>query len=164
MKEEITNINLSSIITPDGIVLRWPRKKEEKLAVLDSEYQSAVDNASIKTLIFGDRFPFRYMTDDYGLDYYAAFVGCSAETEASFETVIFLAGKVDEVKAPAICTIESSDGKIAETVRENTESKDQEILKLNSLQSVTSKDIEGGVTYYGIMEENLNTMKKALGY
>ncbi len=136
----------------------------KKLAGLDSEYQSAVDNAPVKTLIFGDRFPFRYMTDDYGLDYYAAFVGCSAETEASFETVIFLAGKVDEVKAPAICTIESSDGKIAETVRENTESKDQEIIKLNSLQSVTSKDIEGGVTYYSIMEENLNTMKKALGY
>ncbi|SNU09913.1 zinc transport system substrate-binding protein [Lachnospiraceae bacterium] len=116
-----------------------------KLAALDQEYQSAVDNAKVKTILFGDRFPFRYMADDYGIDYYAAFVGCSAETEASFETVIFLSGKVDELKLPAICTIENSDQKIANTIKDNTTAKDQEIIAFNSLQSTTSKNVEEGV-------------------
>ena len=134
-----------------------------KLAELDQEYQSAVDNAKVKTILFGDRFPFRYMADDYGIDYYAAFVGCSAETEASFETVIFLSGKVDELKLPAICTIENSDQKIANTIKDNTTSKDQEIIAFNSLQSTTSKNVEEGVTYIGAMEDNLQAMKNALG-
>ena len=134
-----------------------------KLAELDQEYQSAVDNAKVKTILFGDRFPFRYMADDYGIDYYAAFVGCSAETEASFETVIFLSGKVDELKLPAICTIENSDQKIANTIKDNTTSKDQEIIAFNSLQSTTSKNVEEGATYIGAMEDNLQAMKNALG-
>ena len=134
-----------------------------KLAELDQEYQSAVDNAKVKTILFGDRFPFRYMADDYGIDYYAAFVGCSAETEASFETVIFLSGKVDELKLPAICTIENSDQKIANTIKENTTSKDQEIIAFNSLQSTTSKNVEEGATYIGAMEDNLQALKNALG-
>ena len=134
-----------------------------KLAELDQEYQSAVDNAKVKTILFGDRFPFRYMADDYGIDYYAAFVGCSAETEASFETVIFLSGKVDELKLPAICTIENSDQKIANTIKDNTTSKDQEIIAFNSLQSTTSKNVEEGATYIGAMEDNLQALKNALG-
>jgi zinc transport system substrate-binding protein len=134
-----------------------------KLAALDQEYQSAVDNAKVKTILFGDRFPFRYMADDYGIDYYAAFVGCSAETEASFETVIFLSGKVDELKLPAICTIENSDQKIANTIKDNTTAKDQEIIAFNSLQSTTSKNVEEGATYIGAMEDNLQAMKNALG-
>ena len=103
------------------------------------------------------------MADDYGIDYYAAFVGCSAETEASFETVIFLSGKVDELKLPAICTIENSDQKIANTIKDNTTSKDQEIIAFNSLQSTTSKNVEEGATYIGAMEDNLQAMKNALG-
>ena len=134
-----------------------------KLAELDSEYQSTVDSAKVKTILFGDRFPFRYMADDYGLEYYAAFVGCSAETEASFDTVIFLSGKVDELKLPAVCTIENSDQKIANTIKENTTAKDQEIISFNSLQSTTSKNVEEGATYIGAMEENLQALKKALG-
>ncbi len=135
----------------------------DKLAALDSEYQTAADNAKVNTILFGDRFPFRYMVDDYNIDYYAAFVGCSAETEASFETVIFLSGKVDELGLPVICTIENSDQKIAETVKKNTESGNQDIISMNSLQAVTSKDIEEGVTYLSAMQENLNSLKKALG-
>lgn len=134
-----------------------------KLAALDQEYQSAVDNAKVKTILFGDRFPFRYMADDYGIDYYAAFAGCSAETEASFETVIFLSGKVDELKLPAICTIENSDQKIANTIKDNTTSKDQEIIAFNSLQSTTLKNVEEGATYIGAMEDNLQVLKNALG-
>ena len=136
---------------------------KSKLAALDKSYQEAVDAADIRTVLFGDRFPFRYMTDDYGLDYYAAFAGCSAETEASFETVIFLADKLDELGLPAVLTIEKSDGKIAETIRDNTVSKDQKILVMDSLQSTTSEDIKNGATYTGAMEDNLEVLKEALG-
>ena len=133
-----------------------------ELANLDSEYKAAVDSASVKTLLFGDRFPFRYLVDDYGLEYYAAFAGCSAESEASFETIVFLSEKTDELGLPAIMTIEGSDQKIAETVKENTSSKDQKILILNSLQSTTSADIENGTTYLSVMTENLEVLKEAL--
>lgn len=134
----------------------------EKLTALDTAYEAAVKEAAVKTLLFGDRFPFRYLADDYGLDYYAAFAGCSAETEASFETIVFLANKVDELGLNAICQIESSDGSIARTVRENTKSRDQEIVSLDSMQSTTSRDVENGASYLGLMEQNLTAMKAAL--
>ncbi|MCR4591515.1 MAG: metal ABC transporter substrate-binding protein [Lachnospiraceae bacterium] len=134
----------------------------EKLADLDKRYTDAVSNASFNTLLFGDRFPFRYLTDDYDLSYYAAFVGCSAETEASFETIMFLAGKTDELSLPAVMTIEGSDHKIAKTIVQNTESKDQEILTMDSMQSTTSKDVENGKTYLSVMEDNLSVLKEAL--
>ncbi len=135
---------------------------DEKLDALDAEYEAVVNSASQKTLLFGDRFPFRYLTDDYDLDYYAAFAGCSAETEASFETITFLAGKVDELGLTSIMTIESGDHKIAETIKENTKTKDQEILTLDSMQSTTSEDVANGATYFSIMESNLEVLKKAL--
>lgn len=134
----------------------------EKLAQLDTEYQTAVDSAAQKTILFGDRFPFRYLVDDYGLSYYAAFVGCSAETEASFETITFLAGKVDELGLKTVLTIEKSDQKIANTVIQNTQSKDQQVLALDSMQSATSKDVSDGITYLSIMESNLGILKEAL--
>ena len=133
-----------------------------KLKDLDAEYSEAVRQASVKTLLFGDRFPFRYLTDDYGLGYYAAFVGCSAETEASFETVVFLANKLDELGLNTILTIENSDGKIAETIKNNSKNADREIMVLDSMQATTSKDIKAGVTYLTIMEKNLEVLKKAL--
>ncbi len=129
---------------------------------LDKEYQAAVDSAAFKTVLFGDRFPFRYMVDDYGLDYYAAFVGCSAESEASFETIKFLADKTDELGIKVILQIESADGKIAETIKNATSSKDQEILTMDSMQSVTAKDVSDGATYLGIMTSNLEVLKQAL--
>ena len=132
------------------------------LASLDSRYQDAVANASQKTLLFGDRFPFRYMVDDYGLKYYAAFAGCSAESEASFETISFLAEKVDELGLKNIMTIENSDQKIAKTIRDNTKDKDQEILSLDSMQSTTSEDVKNGTTYLSVMESNLDVLKKAM--
>lgn len=134
----------------------------ESLKALDADYKAAVDAAGTKTILFGDRFPFRYMVDDYGLIYYAAFVGCSAETEASFETITFLAKKVDELSLPAIFTIEGKDKRIAETIAQNTASKDQKILTLDSMQSVSSGDIKNGTTYMSIMESNLSVLKEAL--
>ena len=135
---------------------------EEKLAALDQEYQTSVEKSRSKTLLFADRFPFRYLIDDYNLTYYAAFAGCSAETDASFETITFLAGKLDELNLPAVLTIENSDQKVAKAVIENTNTKDQKILTLNSMQSVTTKDVEEGTTYLSIMENNLQILKEAL--
>ena len=134
----------------------------KKLAALDAEYQTAVDNATRKTVLFGDRFPFRYLVDDYGLNYYAAFVGCSAETEASFETISFLAKKADELKLPCVLTIEGKHRKIAETIVKNTAPKSQRILTMDSMQSTTSKDVASGTTYLSVMEKNLAVLKEAL--
>ncbi|MCR5250526.1 MAG: metal ABC transporter substrate-binding protein [Lachnospiraceae bacterium] len=135
---------------------------KEKLSELDGQYRAAVEASSVDTLLFGDRFPFRYLVDDYGLSYYAAFAGCSAESEASFETIVFLAEKTDELKLPAIMTIEGKTHRIAETVRDNTASKDQKILTLDSLQSVTSEDVKAGTTYLSVMQSNLEVLKEAL--
>ena len=134
----------------------------KKLSALDAEYQTAVDAASNKTILFGDRFPFRYLVDDYGLRYYAAFVGCSAETEAGFETISFLAKRVDEWKRPCVLTIEGAQHKIAETIVRNTTAKNQRVLTMDSMQSTTSKDVKNGTTYLSVMEKNLSVLKEAL--
>ena len=134
----------------------------EKLDKLDKQYEEAVKEADKKTVVFGDRFPFRYLVDDYGIKYYAAFIGCSAETEASFETITFLAGKLDELKLKTVLTIETSDKQIAKTIINNTKTSDQVILTLDSMQAVTAKDAENGKNYYDIMAANLEVLKEAL--
>lgn len=134
----------------------------DQLAALDAEYQLMVNGARRKTVLFGDRFPFRYLADDYGLDYYAAFVGCSAETEASFETIAFLADKTNELSLPAVMVIDGSDQSIAKAVINNTADKNQKVLMLDSMQSVTGEEIGNGTTYLSVMEENLKVLKEAL--
>lgn len=133
-----------------------------KISELDKDYADAVSAARVKTLIFGDRFPFRYMADDYNLDYYAAFSGCSAETEASFETIVFLADKADKLGVKSIIALDNSDQKIAKTIIENTKDKNQQVLTLNSMQSTTSEDVQNGTSYLDIMKTNLDTIKEAL--
>lgn len=133
-----------------------------RLNALDAEYAKAVAEGTKKTILFGDRFPFRYLADDYGLSYYAAFAGCSAETEASFETIVFLAHKVDELGLGCVLQIESSDGSIARTVIENTAGKNQTPFVLDSMQSMTSEDVKNGVTYLSVMETNLNVLREAV--
>lgn len=135
---------------------------KQRIAELDREYEAAVSAAPHKTVIFGDRFPFRYMTDDYGLQYYAAFAGCSAESEASFDTVIFLARKIDDLGLRIILTIDKSDKKLAKTIAANTKTKKIRILEMDSLQSVTLKDIKKGKTYLSAMKNNLEMLKQAL--
>ena len=134
-----------------------------KLEALDAAYTEAVEHAARKTLLFADRFPFRYLADDYGLNYYAAFAGCSAETEASFETVNFLVNKVDELALPCVMKLETSDSRLAETVVSNTKAKNARILELDSLQAVTAQQVADGVTYLSVMEQNLEVLKTALG-
>lgn len=134
----------------------------KKLDTLDKQYANTIQNAKYKAILFGDRFPFRYMADDYDLKYYAAFAGCSAETMAGFETVTFLAKKADELRLPVILTIENSDGRIAEAVKSNTTKKNQKILAMNSLQSVTKEQLADGITYLQVMQENLSVLSEAL--
>lgn len=137
-------------------------KYVDKLNDLDGRYELTVSKGKRQAILFGDRFPFRYMADDYGLTYYAAFVGCSAESEASFETITFLAQKVDDLKLPVILTIEGADHNIAESIKNATESKNQEILTMNSMQSVTAEAVADGETYLNMMEDNLNVLSQAL--
>ncbi len=133
-----------------------------KLAALDAEYAAAREAAEFDTVLFGDRFPFRYLVDDYKLNYYAAFSGCSAESEASFETIVFLAGKVDALGLTTVLTIEGDNHRIAETIVGNTQAKDAKVLSMDSLQGTTGEDVKNGATYLGVMEANLEVLKQAL--
>ncbi len=133
-----------------------------KLEALDKEYAQAVAQVAEPVLLFGDRFPFRYLMDDYGITYYAAFAGCSAETEASFKTVAFLAGKTDEHKLKAVLTLDGSDQAIAKAVINATGPRDQQLLTLNAMQSIGAQDIANGITYLDIMQDNLAVLRQAL--
>ena len=135
---------------------------KQQLADLDGRYSKMVKDAKYNTVVFADRFPFRYLVDDYNLSYYAAFVGCSAETEASFDTIAFLAKKVDELGLKAVLVIEGSDQKIAQTVVQGTTDKNQKILVMDSLQSTPDSDVAAGKTYLGAMEGNLKVLAEAL--
>ena len=134
----------------------------EKLDTLDKKYNDFVNTAKTKTLLFADRFPFRYMADDYKLTYFAAFSGCSAEAEASFETVAFLAKKIDELDLKHICAVTGSNHKIPETVRNTTKNKNQDIIYFNSMERVTDINDQENINYINIMEENLSSLEKAL--
>lgn len=151
-------------IDPDNaeVYLTNAAAYQKKLALLDDDYKSAVASAPQKTLLFADRFPFLYLTEDYGLNWYAAFAGCSAETEASFATVQFLAEKIDELGLHNVLVIEKSDQRLAQTIVQNTQGKDQQILVMDSMQAVTSKDIDEGANYLTIMEKNLAVLREAL--
>ena len=134
----------------------------ERLAALDRDYASAVAAAPRKTLVVADRFPLRYLADDYGLGYFAAFSGCSAETEASFKTVVFLAGKADVLGARSLLVLEGPERRIAETVRAATRSKDLSIAAFDSLQSTTAAEAAAGETYLDAMRANLAALAEAL--
>ncbi len=133
-----------------------------KLESLDNDFKTLIESAGNTTLIFGDRFPFRYFVDDYGIDYFAAFIGCSAETEASFETVAFLAGKVDELGSDTIYTIENSDGRIAQSIISATKAKNMTVAVMNSVQSVSQEQIDAGTTYLSLMQQNYDVLKADL--
>lgn len=132
------------------------------LTALDAQYEAAVNAGTQKTLLFADRFPFRYLVEDYSLKYHAAFIGCSAETNASFETIVFLANKVDTLGLKVILKIESSDGSIANAVKQATQTKDQQILTMDSIQSAATKEYKNGRNYLSIMTSNLEVLKEAV--
>lgn len=129
---------------------------------LDMQFSTLFSSASDTAIVVADRFPFRYLCEDYGIAYYAAFPGCSADSEASFETIVFLSKKLDELDLNTIFITETSDGSIADTVRDNTQKKNQNIVTLYSMQSVTAEEIASGETYLGIMQKNLDAFTIAL--
>lgn len=133
-----------------------------ELKDLDNRYKEAVSSADLDTIVVADRYPFRYMSEDYGLDYYAAFIGCSAETQASFETVVFLADKAKETGTKVILTTESPSGDIASTVIETGGLEGVTVEALDSMQSVTASEVSSGISYLKIMEDNLTVLDKAL--
>lgn len=133
-----------------------------ELSLLDDEYSAAVASAKKSALVFADRFPFRYLTEDYGIESFAAFDGCSAETEASFETVVFLAKKTEELGLDSLMIIDGSTHDLARTVAENTQSREKRILTLDSMQSCGIRDIANGRSYLSVMRENLDVIKSAL--
>ena len=133
-----------------------------KLDDIDDRYKTMVSSASLDTILVADRFPFRYLTSEYGINYYAAFVGCSLETEASFETVTFLSKKVDELGLNYIVVVDGSTQDVARTVLESTKAKNQNIIVLDSMQAVGMNRINNGETYLTIMENNLTVLEEAL--
>lgn len=137
-------------------------KYSERLAALDGAYRAAVDSSAKKPLIFADRYPFRYLCEEYGITAFAAFDGCSAESEASFETVAELTARADEYAVQYLLVIDGSDKKLAQTVISGAKTKIKQILTADSMQSTTIKDAENGADYITAMESNLEVLKKAL--
>ena len=134
----------------------------EKLDALDKKYVEVVQNKKYDTVVFGDRFPFRYLVDDYGVKYFAAFSGCSAEAEASFETVVFLAKKLDELGLKHICALKGTEPKVAKTVINASNDKDRDIVFFNSMEGITNVNDAENTNYLKIMEENLEAFTKAI--
>lgn len=130
-----------------------------QLMELDSEFRDVVDNADRNTIICGDRFPFRYLADAYELDYYAAFPGCSSESEASAKTISFLIDKVNEEQIPVVFHTEISNEKMTDCICEATGAKK---LLLHSCHNLSKDDFENGATYLSLMEQNVAALKEAL--
>lgn len=130
-----------------------------ELSNLKKEFNSVVNSAQRNTIVFGDRFPLRYFADEFGLEYYAAFPGCSEQSEPSAGTVAFLVEKVREEKIPVVFSLELSNGKIAQTIAESTGA---EVLTFQSCHNITMDDFQNGITYIDLMEQNVEVLKKAL--
>lgn len=133
-----------------------------KIAELKSQYQNIFSQTRNNTIIVCDRFPFRYLTDEFGLKYYAAFSGCSAETEASFETVAFLANRLKELNKTTVFRLESSSNRLCETVIASSKISDCSIVSLDSLQSTTLKQALDGKNYLDTMKYNLEKISESV--
>ncbi|MBE6631729.1 MAG: zinc ABC transporter substrate-binding protein [Ruminococcaceae bacterium] len=134
-------------------------KYTKKLCDLDSDIRDAIVSSENRTVIFADRFPFRYFAEEYGLKYYAAFPGCSGLSEPGAKTVAFLADKVEELSLPAVFILEFSRGTIAESICERYPAA---VLRFHSCHNVSTEDFSAGIGYIELMEENLKNLKTAL--
>lgn len=131
----------------------------EKLNSVDKKLTETINSAERKTIVVGDRFPFRYLTEHYGLEYYAAFPGCSSDSDASASTIIFLTEKVKSEHIPAVLYIEFSTHKVADAI---ADSAGVGIELLHSCHNVTNEQIKSGVDYISLMEQNIEVLKKVL--
>ncbi|MBQ1228519.1 MAG: zinc ABC transporter substrate-binding protein [Firmicutes bacterium] len=134
----------------------------DKIRALDADFTKTAGSAQHTTVLFADRYPFKYLLEDYGLEHVAAFPGCSAETEASFDTILALSETVEHLDLNAVVILHKSKPDLANTVINNSSNKDAQVLILNSMQSVTKSDIASGVTWLSIMESNLEALSQAL--
>jgi zinc transport system substrate-binding protein len=133
-----------------------------KLDELDGRFTAMAQGAPNDTVVFADRFPFLYMMNDYGIHHYAAFSGCSAESEASFATIVQLSRRIDELDLAFVMITETGRLDIAETIISATQAQNQTILILDGFKAVSSIDIEKGMTYLSVMENNLEVLREAL--
>ncbi len=155
---EIKELDPQNIQTYDDNATKYIAE----LGDLDNIFKNEISALENSTLLVADRFPFRYLVDDYDISYYAAFSGCSAETEASFETIVFLSDKINELALTKVVILENSSEDMARTVINSSNYSDIEIVTLDSMQSVTAEQIENGVTYMSIMDLNLVSLISAL--
>lgn len=164
--QKIVDVLCNEIITLDpdnqSVYKSNAESYNSTLSQLDSDFQASLKTAKYNTLIFADRFPFIYLTEDYGIEYFAAFTGCSTESDAGVKTILFLSEKLTELKLPALMVIETSDKTVANTVISQSGLNDTQIISLNSCQTVTKKQIEDGITYIDIMKTNFDNIKTAL--
>ncbi len=130
-----------------------------EIRLLDQKIQDLVSNSARKTLVFGDRFPFRYFVDEYGLNYYAAFPGCSEQTEASSNTVAFLINKIKEEKIPVVLKNELTSDSLAQAIADETGAK---VRELSAAHNISQADYDSGITYVDIWQKNYEILKEAL--
>ena len=140
--------------------LKNAKAYEEQILELDAQYRQIAENAARKTIVFGDRFPIRYFAEEYGLDYFAAFPGCSSEAEPSASTLAFLIDKVKEEEIPVVFTIEFSNGNIARAICESTGAEQR---RFETCHNVTKEQMDSGATYVSLMTGNLESVREALG-
>ncbi len=152
---------ISAAIRDAGIKIDDKKQSEyrEALETLDGDIRDTVAHAARKELIFGDRFPFRYFVDEYGLSYYAAFPGCAEQTDTNGAKVAFLANKIIEDKIPVVLKLELSFGSIATVLSDETGAK---VLELHAAHNISADDFASGVTYVDIMRRNLEVLNEAL--
>ena len=132
---------------------------QAELSELDEQLREVTVNAERNLLIFGDRFPFRYLADEYGLDYYAAFSGCAGDTEPSAATMVFLIDKAKEEHVPYVLKMELSNADIANAV---AEAAGTGVKVLYSCHNLSADDFENGETYLSMMQKNVETLKEVL--
>lgn len=160
LTEKITDALIEKSIENKDLYEKNCKSYKEELLLLNATFERTFFSLQKDTVVVADRFPFIYLVNDYGLKYHAAFPGCSAESEASFETVTRLSEQIDKLGLTHILITETSDGAVAETVRNNTAARNQQILTLNSIQSVTKDKLTH--SYIEIMKENLSVLESAL--
>lgn len=155
IKEEVKNIDKDNIDKYENNGNKYISELNE----IDNDIRNIVNNSNRKELVFGDRFPLRYFVEEYGLTYRAAFPGCAHETEASAKTIAYLINHVKDNKIPVIFHIELSNGKIADTIAKETNTK---VLEFNTAHNISKKDFDDGITYVDIYKKNVEVLKEAL--
>ncbi|MBQ8504106.1 MAG: zinc ABC transporter substrate-binding protein [Clostridia bacterium] len=159
----ITEAVCEALCTADGEnEMAYRRNTAEyinELQLLDESFEELMTLRERDCIIIGDRFPLRYFTERYSLDYFAAFPGCSAQVEANPVTISTLCDKIDKEGIPVVFKVDLSKGEVAETISEQTGA---EVETLYSCHVITASDFENGETYISLMKRNLEALRKAL--